>query len=309
MSGVFLSYSREDSKIIQQLEQALVGNGVSVWRDQEKIYGGEKWPKVLGEAIADRDVFLLAWSKYSSISHFVEFEWTTAIALKKTIVPCLLDTTPLPPSLTAIHGVPIDHLPELVAALTAAVPLEDVGRRMEVVRKLGEITGTKPEEVVRSARVIFDQRNWVVHGNVIQGEHVTVTIGQRADESPKGLLDKWQTWVALAVGVLTALSLVADLPGKLGFPIFSHEELVFEQPLAGSVRDENTNELLAGVDVTLPDLGLTVTTNPGGNFRFQVHGAKQDLVTVTAKKEGYVSSGPKNQILGNTKVLILLKKK
>ena len=60
MSSVFLSYSREDLKIIQRLEHGLAANGVSVWRDQEKIYWGEKWPKVLGEAIADLDSFLLA---------------------------------------------------------------------------------------------------------------------------------------------------------------------------------------------------------------------------------------------------------
>src|SRR5512132_2767385 len=104
MPSVFLSYSRSDVTTVEQLEQGLAANGVSVWRDQEKIYGGQKWPKVLGEAIADKDVFLLAWSENSAQSYYVEFEWCTAIALKKTIIPCLLDDTPLPASLKTFHG-------------------------------------------------------------------------------------------------------------------------------------------------------------------------------------------------------------
>ena len=97
MPSVFLSYSRADLPLIEQLAARLRASSpeILIWRDQEKIYGGQQWPKVLGEAIADQDVFLLAWSKNSAASHFVEFEWCTAIALKKTIVPCLLDETPL----------------------------------------------------------------------------------------------------------------------------------------------------------------------------------------------------------------------
>ena len=109
--------------------------------------------------------------------------------------------------------------------------------------------------------------------------------------------------------MLTAISAATDLPGKFGFAIFSSEETMLEQPLAGSVRDEKTNELLAGVDVTLPDLGLTATTNPGGHFEFRVRATKQDMVSVAAKKDGYNPSEPKKQILGDMKVRILLKRR
>lgn len=61
MPTVFLSYSRADLPHIQQLEARLTAHAeISIWRDQEKIYGGQKWPRVLGETIADQDVFLLA---------------------------------------------------------------------------------------------------------------------------------------------------------------------------------------------------------------------------------------------------------
>src|SRR5690348_14622691 len=106
MPNVFLSYSREDLPLVEELEiQLRKHSEVSVWRDQEKLYGGQKWPRILGEAIADQDFFLLAWSQNSARSHFVEFEWCTALALKKCVIPCLLDNTELPPSLAATHAI------------------------------------------------------------------------------------------------------------------------------------------------------------------------------------------------------------
>ncbi|GKS65516.1 hypothetical protein YTPLAS72_28200 [Nitrospira sp.] len=50
---VFLSYSRADVLLIEQLEAQLKGHPeISIWRDQEQIYGGQKWPKVLGAIVA-----------------------------------------------------------------------------------------------------------------------------------------------------------------------------------------------------------------------------------------------------------------
>ncbi len=101
MPTVFLSYSRLDLPLIEQLAARLRASSpeIAIWRDQEKIYGGQKWPEVLGAAIADQDIFLLAWSKNAAASHFVELEWNTAIALKKTIIPYLLACLTTHPSL------------------------------------------------------------------------------------------------------------------------------------------------------------------------------------------------------------------
>ena len=84
---VFISCAREDLAVVQPLEQALTASGIAVWRDQESLYGGQQWPKAIGDAISAHDVLLLAWSKHATASHFVEFEWTTAIALRRAIFP------------------------------------------------------------------------------------------------------------------------------------------------------------------------------------------------------------------------------
>ena len=74
MPSVFLSYALADVKTIQILAPALQAQGIAVWRDQDSLYGGERWPKAIGEAIVAHDWFLLAWSQHAARSHFVEFE-------------------------------------------------------------------------------------------------------------------------------------------------------------------------------------------------------------------------------------------
>ena len=103
-NSVFLSYSRTNLVTAEELEGQLTMLGLNVWRDQEQLRTGARWPKALGEAIAARDAFLLLWSADSAKSDFVELEWTTALALKKPILPVLIDQTPLPPSLAAYNA-------------------------------------------------------------------------------------------------------------------------------------------------------------------------------------------------------------
>jgi hypothetical protein len=302
MPTVFLSYSRADLPLIEQLEaQIKTHPEIVVWRDQEKIYGGQKWPKVLGEAIADQDVFLLAWSKNSAASHFVEFEWTTAIALKKTIVPCLLDSTPLPPSLRATHAIPIADASTIIVALTGADISSDTGRRTQVIRKLNDITAIEELTVLAQAKTVFAQQQWTVQGNVYQAAgdiHIhSEPATERTPEKAKPLVERWQAWVGLAVAILTAVTLLLDLPAKWGGA--PPTSVPFEQPLAGTVLDEVTQEPLPGVVVSLPDFDMKRTTEADGSFRFRVTKEKQAQIKFTAQKEGYKTYS-NYATLGNT---------
>jgi hypothetical protein len=291
MPTVFLSYSRADLPLIEQLEAQLTAHpDISIWRDQEKIYGGQKWPKVLGEAISDQEVFLLAWSKDSAASHFVEFEWCTAIALKKTIVPCLLDETPLPPSLKTFHGYRRNDATGLIQSLRGA-PLADVQRREPVIRKLSEITATEETAVLAQAKEVFAQQQWTVQGNVYQaGGDIHIHTGPSAPTTPekaKPLVESWQAWATLVA------TLVAIGTGLYNFiPATKTESpspIPIEQPLAGMVLDEVTHEPLPGVIVSLPDFDMKRTTEADGAFRFRVTSHKQASIKFTAQKNGYKS--------------------
>jgi tetratricopeptide (TPR) repeat protein len=175
MHSAFISYSRDDVTRVEELDHTLRENGVTSWRDQDSLYGGQQWPKAIGEAIAAYDYFLLIWSKNAADSHFVEFEWTTAIALRKAIIPCLLDDTPLPPSLQGIHGIGIkdlhEALPRVLTALQTPIPEPAQARHnAEVIDKLQEIQGADPVQVVGQAKAAFDQKGWSLQGNVYQAE-------------------------------------------------------------------------------------------------------------------------------------------
>lgn len=302
MPSVFPSYSRADLPLIEQLAARLRASSpeISIWRDQEKIYGGQQWPKVLGEAIADQEVFLLAWSKNSAASHFVEFEWCTAIALKKSLVPCLLDETALAPSLRTFHGYRLDEVTGLVTSLRGAA-LANEQRREPVIRKLNEITATEETAVLAQAKAVFAQQQWTVQGNIYQADgdiHIhnapsTATTPEKA----KPLVERWQAWAGLAVAVLTAVTLLLDLPAKWGGAPPSAVPL--EQPLAGTVLDERTGEPLPDVVISLPDFDMKRTSEGDGSFRFRVTSQRQASIKFTAQKSGYKSYS-NYATLGNT---------
>lgn len=315
MSSAFLSYSRDDLPQVEQLEAQLKQtHAISIWRDQEHIRGGQQWPKVLGKAIAEQDVFLLAWSKNAAVSHFVEFEWCTALALKKTIVPCLLDNTPLPPSLASTNALSVHDLSKIVTALTCAGVAQDVGLQTQVIERLAEITTTKDEEVLAAAKRVFDQRNWTVHGNVIQGQHVTVQMGQETGTSTKGFVEKWQTWVGVVVGVLTAVTLAVELPKKMApepvpKPVSDATKTVDpeKQLLSGAIRNE-ANDPISDVQVSLPQFNLTSTTDSLGQFRFEVMASNQETIALLAQKPGY-QPYETDVTAGNTSLGFTMKKR
>ncbi len=320
MPSVFVSYARDDLDVVQQLAQGLMERGVSVWRDQDSLYAGQKWPKALGEAIASHDAFRFVWSKHSAASEYVELEWCTAVALKKTIFPWLLDETPLPSSIASIQAIdvrePAQAVRDIMNALPAVVSQTDQARSADVIRKLADIPATEPREILRSAKLLFNQQHWTVQGNVIQAAGDThVTTGtQPAVKQEKSLLEKWQTWVVLVVGILTAITLLIELPEKVErakptpAPSAEPEAQVVKQVLAGTVRDE-ANDPMPGVRVSIPKYDLTTTSDENGVFRFdEVMAPKQELVDIQAWKDGYMTFDD-GASLGRTSVPIDMEKK
>ena len=125
----------------------------------------------------------------------------------------------------------------------------------------------------------------------------------------KTIVEKWQTWVALFVGILTITSLAADLPGKIR-KIFAPDESTIQvilQPLSGVIWDEGPDPL-PGVYVVLPEFKQETTTDHNGAFAFQVKAAKQRTIDVIAKKDGYVTYDV-DATLGNTSLNFTMRRK
>lgn len=261
MPSVFLSYSRNDLRLIEQLERHLKSSPeISIWRDQEKLYGGQQWPKILGEAIAHQDVFLLAWSKHSAASHFVEFEWTTAIALKKAIIPCLLDSTPLPVALRATHAVtasnPDEAAGHILHALKAQPPAHDQARKTAVISKLATIQAREEAAVIKEVRSIFAAQRWTIQGNVYQaGGDIHIHQPPSMTKSQKPLVEKWGMWVSLVAGIVSIIT------PFLSYIPFISESTVVEVPATTRSRDPLPTTLHENKSTGSPDDHLETLVN------------------------------------------------
>jgi hypothetical protein len=303
MSGIFISYAREDGDTAEKLEEVFRGHGIQVWRDQESIYAGEHWPEAIGRGIAGQRIFLLLWSKNSAVSHFVGFEWNTALALQKTVVPVFLDNAPLPAALSAKNGVLLEDFDQAVKKILDLMdisPPSDHRQNLQVMDHLSKIEEKNVETVLERVKTIYHQQGWQVHGNVYQVS--------RGDIININWWGKWQAKVIFFAVLLTLFTLIFDIPGKA--KKFYQE--IFGEPIAtltlkGSVLDSEGLPV-GGAKVVLDLLpGEPTTTTSDGGFIFKkVPGKVGDRVRVSVYYKGsmrrneYVTlPGPIRVILEN----------
>jgi hypothetical protein len=78
--AVFVSYSHQDTGIVEELEKAYTVLGMQYLRDIKILRSGEKWNAALLEKIQEADVFQLCWSKAAKNSEYVTKEWHHALA-------------------------------------------------------------------------------------------------------------------------------------------------------------------------------------------------------------------------------------
>ena len=79
---VFISYVREDSHWVDQLQQVLEGAGVRVWRDTVDLWPGEDWRAKIRNAITGRALVFIACFSHASIARdrsYQNEEFTLAI--------------------------------------------------------------------------------------------------------------------------------------------------------------------------------------------------------------------------------------
>ena len=286
MPKIFLSYARKDLPQVEDLATQLRAEGISVWRDQESLYTGKRWPKKLGEAIAANECFLLVWSKAAAESHFVQFEWTTAAALKKPILPCLLDETPLPPALQAVQSLPLKEslqasIPDLLHALHQPYTQPTPHHRDRVIAKLDDIPETKPQEVLRQAQTIFNQKGWTVGGSVYHaGGDIHIHEGEKGKDKPK-----IESWVKIIGSILAILIALFTLSDKISENFFPDSSTLY---LRGFVQNAEGDPIAdARISVQeLPDVSVT-TTSDGGFSLSDIPGKAGEKVRVSVDKEGY----------------------
>ena len=102
---LFISYASEDRAIVQPLAKLLRASGNEIFIDHENLDYGSDWKDQLNAAIKKSKRLLLFWSRHASESKFVEEEWRNALQAEGcSVVPIMLDATPLPNELKKFHG-------------------------------------------------------------------------------------------------------------------------------------------------------------------------------------------------------------
>jgi hypothetical protein len=105
--AIFVSYSHQDTVLVEQLERAYKALGNSYLRDVEMLRSGEEWNPALLQKIDEADIFQLCWSESASASQYVRQEWQHALARgKPSFIRPLYWEKPMPappPELAKIH--------------------------------------------------------------------------------------------------------------------------------------------------------------------------------------------------------------
>lgn len=103
---VFISYSRKDTPIADQICAAFDRAGISYFIDRQGIGGGFEFPVVLAEAILESQVILFLASENSYDSKFTNAELTFAFneKPKNSILPYIIDGSTMPPALRFVFA-------------------------------------------------------------------------------------------------------------------------------------------------------------------------------------------------------------
>jgi hypothetical protein len=114
--NVFISYSRDDLKFADQLDDALQATGFPTIIDRHDITGGEEWRVRLGGLIRDADSVVFVLSSASARSKVCAWEVDEAMRLNKRIIPVLcraLAGESPPPALAQRHYIFFYEEPKL----------------------------------------------------------------------------------------------------------------------------------------------------------------------------------------------------
>jgi hypothetical protein len=127
VAHVFLSYSRTERDIAVELVHQLGLTGVAVWSDLDLELGTD-WPAEVSRALVGAAAVIVLASPSSIASARVTYEWSTALAYAKRVIPVLtggMRFDDLPTPLSAAHGVDLtaDRAAALAGLSSALRPL------------------------------------------------------------------------------------------------------------------------------------------------------------------------------------------
>ena len=104
---IFISHNWRNKTFADKLARDLEGTA-TVWIDHQQTKPGEEIGADIREGLSKSDLVVLVWSQYAQASQWVGQEIDFALRSGISIVPCLLDKTPLPDPLKNTLAIPFE---------------------------------------------------------------------------------------------------------------------------------------------------------------------------------------------------------
>lgn len=168
--NIFISYSRHDAEIVNEIIEDCRSLGHDVWYDKE-LSGGQSWWNQILKNIRECELVLFVVSKKSNNSTACKREYTYAFELNKRILPIIIDEVSsnlLPPELTAIHFVDFKKrdksaLLQLVKALEALPPIQPLPTELPEPPELPiSYLGSLKEQIDTSQTLSFNDQTEIL---------------------------------------------------------------------------------------------------------------------------------------------------
>jgi hypothetical protein len=156
MAKIFISHAEEDEDIAKAITERLKQQAVEVWISRIGVVEDNNSPEKIVQTINWSDKFILFWSQAATESYEVMFEWTNALNLRKTIIPCLLDDTILPESLQQEPPINFENIEEGFQTLLQRLKLD---KEKNVHTENSLIKTTSPSQISVSEELVNQQGN------------------------------------------------------------------------------------------------------------------------------------------------------
>ena len=154
---VFISYSWKNKVVAQKIEKQLKLDGIDVWIDYDRFLAGESLPERISQALEWCTTLVLMWSKSAKDSYYVGREWQNALVLKKNIIPCRLDNTPLPGILSSLLSIDFNSIDDGYKSLSSALKLSNIGNISRNFQKV-KITQNKNFQM---KNIVFNSQEYL----------------------------------------------------------------------------------------------------------------------------------------------------
>jgi hypothetical protein len=154
LARIFVSYAREDEKLVSILVAVMRLTGRDIFHDKD-ILPGQKWEPKIWSSLDTASVVMICWCAHSAASEWVKREYLKAVEADKSVVPVILDDTPLPDKLAQYQWIDARELGDH-SALQDKIGFSGLGTAFAGQRREGKVIHKIAKDIIARIRTMAD---------------------------------------------------------------------------------------------------------------------------------------------------------